>query len=131
VVSDGYARNFLFPRGLAQVATPEVVKQTEVSLRKKMTEEDVNKEKMAKLAEQIEGIQIHLQAHVGVEDRLFGSITEANIAEELSKIVDAPIDKRQVVLDNPLRRAGEYEVIIKLAGDLESRIKVVVEPGKA
>jgi len=130
-VSDGYARNFLFPRGLAQVATPEVVKQAEISLRKKVTEESLDKEKMVKLAEQIEGIQICLKAHVGAEDRLFGSITEANIAEELSKIVDAPIDKRQVILDNPLRQIGEYEVTIKFAGDLESRIKVIVEPGKA
>jgi large subunit ribosomal protein L9 len=130
-VSDGYARNFLFPKGFAQVATPEVVKQAEISLRKKVTEESLDREKMAKLAEQIEGIQICLKAHAGAEDRLFGSITEANIAEELSKIVDAPIDKRQVVLDNPLRQIGEYEVTIKLARDLESRIKVIVEPGKA
>ncbi len=130
-VSDGYARNFLFPKGLAQVATPEVVRQTEISLRKKTTDESLDKEKMAKLAEQIEGIQICFKAHAGAEDRLFGSITEANIAEELSKIVGAPIDKRQVVLDNPLRQIGEYEVTIRFAGDLESRIKVIVEPGKA
>jgi large subunit ribosomal protein L9 len=130
-VSDGYARNFLFPKGLAQVATREVVRQTEISLRKKMADESLNKEKMARLAEQIEGIQICLKAHAGAEGRLFGSITEANIAEELSKIVDAPIDKRQVVLDNPLRQIGEYEVTIKFTGDLESRIKVIVEPGKA
>lgn len=131
VVSDGYARNFLFPRGLAQVATPEVVKRTEISLRKKMTEESSSKEKMAKLAKQIEGIQICFKARVGAEDRLFGSITEANIAEELSRIVEAPIDKRQVVLDDPLRQIGEYEIAIKLAADSVARIKVVIEPEKA
>lgn len=131
VVSDGYARNFLFPRGLAQVATPEVVKRTEISLRKKMTEESSSKEKMAKLAKQIEGIQICFKARVGAEDRLFGSITEANIAEELSRIVEAPIDKRQVVLDDSLRQIGEYEISIRLAADSVARIKVVIEPEKA
>jgi len=131
VVSDGYARNFLFPRGLAQVATPEVVKRVEIDLRKKMTAESSSKEKMAKLAKQIEGIQICLKARVGAEDRLFGSITEANIAEELSRIVEAPIDKRQVVLDDPLRQIGEYEITIKLATDSVARIKVVIDPEKA
>lgn len=131
VVSDGYARNFLFPKGLAQVATPEVIKRAEIGLRGKMTEESSNKEEMAKLAEQIEGIQICLKARVGAEDRLFGSITEANIAEELSRIVGAPIDKRQVVLDNPLRQIGEYEIAIRLATDLGARIKVIIEPEKA
>jgi len=131
VVSDGYARNFLFPRGLAQVATPEVVKRVEIDLRKKMTAESSSKEKMAKLAKQIEGIQICLKARVGAEDRLFGSITEANIAEELSRIVEAPIDKRQVVLDDPLRQIGEYEIAIRLAADSVARIKVVIDPEKA
>jgi len=131
VVSDGYARNFLFPRGLAQVATPEAVKRAEIGLRKKMTEESSNKEEMAKLAKQIEGIQICFKARVGAEDRLFGSITEANIAEELSRIVEAPIDKRQVVLDDSLRQIGEYEITIRLATDSVARIKVVIEPEKA
>lgn len=131
VVSDGYARNFLFPKGLAQAATPGVAKQVEIGLRGKVTEESFHKEEMAKLAEQIEGIQIRLKAHVGSEDRLFGSITGANIAEELSSIVGATVDKRQVVLDNPLRQIGEYDIAVKLATDSVARIKVIVEPQEA
>jgi large subunit ribosomal protein L9 len=96
-----------------------------------MTEESSNKEEMAKLAKQIEGIQICFKARVGADDRLFGSITEANIAEELSRIVEAPIDKRQVVLDDSLRQIGEYEIAIRLATDSVARIKVVIEPEKA
>lgn len=131
VVSDGYARNFLFPKGLAQVATPGAVKEAEISLREKVTEESLQKEKIAKLADQIDGMQICLKARVGAEDRLFGSITEANIAEELSRIVDASIDKRQVVLDNPLRQIGEYKIAIRLATDSVAQIKVIVEPEEA
>ena len=130
-VSDGYARNFLFPKGLAQPATPEVVRQTEIRLRKEMAEESSRRERISRLAKQIEGIQICLKALVGAEGRLFGSITEADIAKELSKIVNTPIDKRQVVLDNPIRQIGEYEVTIRFTGDLESQVRVIVEPGKA
>jgi large subunit ribosomal protein L9 len=130
-ISDGYARNFLIPRGLALAATPDVVRQAESAIRKKQAEQGLTREKLTSLREQIEGSQVRLEARVGAEDRLFGSITAADIAAELSRVVDAPVDKRQVVLDKPLRRRGEYEVTIRLAKDLEARITVTIEPGKA
>lgn len=129
-VSDGYARNFLIPQGLAMPAIPEVMKQAESTIRKKQAERDLTKEGLTKLMKQIEGSQICLQARVGAEDRLFGSITSADIAEELSRIVDAPVAKRQVALDKPLRQVGEHEVTIRLAKDLETHITVTIEPGK-
>lgn len=129
-VSDGYARNFLIPQGLAMPAIPEVMKQAESTIRKKQAERDLTKEGLTKLMKQIEGSQICLQARVGAEDRLFGSITSADIAEELSRVVDAPVAKRQVALDKPLRQVGEHEVTIRLAKDLETRITVTIEPGK-
>ena len=129
-ISDGYARNFLIPRGLALAATPDVVRQAESAIRKKQAERDLTQEKLAGLKEQIEGIRVCLKARAGAEDRLFGSITAADIAAELSRAVDAPVDKRQVVLDKPLRRLGEYEVTVRLAKDLESHITVTIEPGK-
>jgi len=130
-MNDGYARNFLIPRGLALAATADVVRQAESTIRKKQTERESSQEKLTKLKEQIEGKQVRLEARVGAEDRLFGSITAADIAAELSHVVGAPVDKRQVVLDKPLRRRGEYEVTIRLAKDLESHIKVTIEPAKA
>jgi len=130
-ISDGYARNFLIPRGLALPATADVVRQAENVIRKKQVEQGLTREKLTRLKEQIEGSQVRLEARVGAEDRLFGSITAADIAAELSRVVGAPVDKRQVVLDKPLRRRGEYEVTIRLAKDLESRITVTIEPAKA
>jgi large subunit ribosomal protein L9 len=130
-ISDGYARNFLIPRGLALPATADVVRQAENVIRKKQAEQGLTREKLTRLKEQIEGSQVRLEARVGAEDRLFGSITAADIAAELSRVVGAPVDKRQVVLDKPLRRRGEYEVTIRLAKDLESRITVTIEPAKA
>ncbi len=130
-ISDGYARNFLIPRGLALPATADVVRQAESTIRKKQAEQGLTREKLTRLKEQIEGKQVSLEARVGAEDRLFGSITAADIAAELSRLVEAPVDKRQVVLDKPLRRRGEYEVTIRLAKDLESHITVTIEPAKA
>jgi len=68
---------------------------------------------------------------VGADDRLFGSITAAGIAEELSRVIGSSIDKRKIDLDKPLRQAGNYEISIKLAKGLEPRITVVIEPRKA
>jgi large subunit ribosomal protein L9 len=130
-ISDGYARNFLIPRGLALAATPDVVRQAESAIRKKRVERDLGREKLAGLREQIEGKQVRLKARVGAEDRLFGSITAADIAAELSRVVDAPVDKKQVALDRPLRQVGEHEVTVRLAKDLEAHITVTIEPGKA
>ena len=130
-ISDGYARNFLIPRGLALAATDDVIRQAESTIRKKQVEQEMTREKLTQLREQIEGKQVRLEARVGAEDRLFGSITAADIAAELSRVVDAPVDKKQVVLDRPLRRRGEYEVTVRLAKDLESRITVTIEPAKA
>jgi large subunit ribosomal protein L9 len=129
-VSKGYAKNLLFPRGLAMVATPAVVKRVESRLRKEMQQETLDRDKLAELAKQIDGREIHLQARIGAGDRLFGSITAADIAEELSRVAGFSIDKRKIDIDKPLRQAGSYEVAIKLARDLEPQIRVLIEPEK-
>lgn len=126
-VSTGYARNFLLPRGLALRVTPGAMKQLELELRRGEAQEVLDEAKLVKLAEQIEGREIRLEARGGGGDRLFGSITAAEIAEELSRIIDFSIDKRKIDLDKPLRQVGSHEVTIKLAKDLRPRIKVVIE----
>ena len=129
-VSRGYARNFLLPRSLALAATPAIIKQGESRLQKESRWQMVDRAKLAEQAKQIEGSEIHLQARIGTGDRLFGSITAADIAQELDRVVGSSIDKRKVDIDKPLRQAGSYEVAIKLAKDLEPRITVVIEPEK-
>jgi large subunit ribosomal protein L9 len=130
-VAKGYARNFLLPQGLALAATPTAIKQVESQLRKGGIKETLDQVKLAKLAEQIDGREIHFQAHVGADDRLFGSITAADIAEELSQVIGSSIDKRKIGIDKPLRQVGSHEVTIKLAKDLEPKITVVIESRKA
>jgi len=126
-VSAGYARNFLLPHGMALLATSTAMKQVELRQRKEETQEALDKAKLVELAKQIEGQEIHLEARGGSGDRLFGSITAAEIADELSRVIDFSIDKKKIDLDKPLHQVGTHEVAIKLSGDLKPQIKVVIE----
>jgi len=129
-VAKGYAKNFLLPKGLALAATSTALKQAESGLQKEKNQEGLDQAKLAELAGLIEGKEIHFKARVGTGDRLFGSITAADIAEELSQAIGSSLDKRKIDIDKPLRQAGSHEVIIKLAKDLEPRVTVIIRPEK-
>jgi large subunit ribosomal protein L9 len=126
-VSKGYARHFLLPRGLALVATPTVIKQAESRLEKEKLEESIDRDKLVELAQQIEGKEIRFKARMGAGERLFGSITAADIAEELGRAIGSVVDKKKVDIEESLRKTGSYEVAVKLASDLSPQIMVVIE----
>lgn len=126
-VSKGYAKNFLLPRGLASIATPTVIKQVESRLEKEQLEESVDRERLIELAQQIEGKEIRFKARVGAGERLFGSITAADVAEELSGTIGTLVDKRKIELEKPFRQAGSYEIAVRLASDIRPKITVVIE----
>jgi large subunit ribosomal protein L9 len=126
-VSKGYAKNFLLPRGLALVATSAVIKQVESRLEKEKLEESVGREKLVELAQQIEGKEIHFRARMGGGERLFGSITAADVAEELSRAIGSVVDKKKIDIEKPFRQTGSYEVALKLASDIRPKITVVIE----
>jgi len=129
-VTKGYAKNYLFPRNLALSATPATMKEAELRIQKERTQEALNQTQLTELAKQIEGSEIYFQVRVGTEERLFGSITAADIAQELSRVTGCAIDKKKVDIDKALRQTGSYEVSIKLAKDLESKIHVVIKSEK-
>ena len=129
-VNKGYAKNFLLPRGLAMVATPTVIKQGEARLEREKLEESGDRDKLVELAQQIEGREINLKARMGVGERLFGSITAADVAEELSRAIGSVIDKKKIDMEKPLHQAGSYEIGVRLAGDLNPQITVVIEEEK-
>jgi large subunit ribosomal protein L9 len=126
-VSKGYAKNFLLPRGLALIATPAVTKQVESRLERKKLEENVDREKLVELAQQVEGKEIHFKARLGGGERLFGSITAADVAEELSRATGSVIDKKKIDIEKPFHQTGSYEVAVKVAGDIRPKITVVIE----
>jgi large subunit ribosomal protein L9 len=121
-VADGYGRNFLIPKKLALLATPQAISQAETSDKTKV---GTNAE-LIELANQLEGKEISLKAKAGAKDRLYGSITSADIASELSNTVGLAIDKRKIELDEPIRQLGSYEVAIRLAKDIVPKIRVTV-----
>jgi large subunit ribosomal protein L9 len=126
-VSKGYAKNFLLPRGLALIATPSIVKQVESRLEKEKLEESIDRERLVELAQQIEGKEIHFKARMGAGERLFGSITAADVAEELSRAIGSVVDKKKIDLEKPFRQAGSHEIAVKLASDIKPKITVVIE----
>lgn len=126
-VAKGYAKNFLLPRGLALIATPAVTKQVESKLEGKRLEERVDREKLVELAQQVEGKEIHFKARLGGGERLFGSITAADVAEELGRAIGSVIDKKKIDMEKPFHQTGSYEVAVKVAGDIRPKITVVIE----
>ncbi len=129
-VADGYGRNFLLPQNLAIRATSPSINLVEIQRRKRITLENENRAELASLAEQLEGKEAVIKARVGAKDRLFGSITAADIAAEIEKAMNLVIDKRKIELAKPIRQTGSYDVEIKLAKDITSKIKATVIEGE-
>ena len=123
-VANGYGRNFLLPKKLALLAKPSVIDLIQHKI-KTQGQAQVGDE-LVELAHQLEGKEITLKARVGAKDRLYGSITSANIASELQNTDGLVIDKRKIELDEPIRQRGSYEVAIRLAKDIIPKIRVTV-----
>jgi large subunit ribosomal protein L9 len=126
-VADGYARNFLFPKGMALPATPSATKEAKLLLDKKVEHQDRQHEEQSKIAQELEGKELHFKAKAGAKGRLHGSITSSNIAEELSRLTGLEIDKKKVEIDEPLHQLGSHEVVINLGTGSEAKIKVIIE----
>jgi large subunit ribosomal protein L9 len=127
-VSRGYVRNFLVPRGLAEMATPGKLEE----VRHEMEEAEERDRRMAERASEIAGILnksvITIEARTGEDERLFGSVTAANIASAIERARDVRIDRRRVKLDEPIKSLGTHQVPIQVYGDVEASVKVIVVP---
>ena len=125
-VADGYGRNFLIPQKLAVLASSSAISATEAQRKIRAREEAKIEAEMRELAGQLEGKEIILKAKAGAKDRLYGSITNTDIASGLESSAGLVIDKRKIELDEPIRKLGSYEVNIRLAKDIVPKIKVTV-----
>ncbi len=127
-VSRGYVRNFLVPRGLAEVATPSKLQEA----RRRMEEAAERDRRMAERAEEIaETLNksvITIEARTGEDERLFGSITAANIADAIERARGIHVDRRRIRLTEPIRALGTHQVPIQVHGDVEANVKVIVVP---
>ena len=130
-VSDGYARNYLFPRRLAIPATPGALKQVEA--RQKATERRLASEEREaqRIAERLKSQPLKIFPKVGEQGRLYGSVTAADVAEALSKELGQPVDKRKIELDEPIRTLGEYRVPFRITRAVTAVVTVQVERAAA
>jgi large subunit ribosomal protein L9 len=126
-VSDGYARNFLFPRKLAIPASAAALKQVEAR-EQAVAKREAREELQARaLAQRLKDQPIRIFPKVGEQGRLYGSVTAADVAEALSKQVGQPIDKRKIELHEPIRQLGEYQVPYRLTRTVAVTLNVSVE----
>ena len=123
-VANGYGRNYLIPKKLARLANSPATNLPEIQ--RKLATRNQREETLVKLANQLEGREVTLKARVGAKDRLYGSITSADIAAELQESAGVAIDKRKIELAEPIRQVGSYEVVVRLAKDIVPTIKVTV-----
>jgi large subunit ribosomal protein L9 len=124
-VKDGYARNYLIPRGLAVIADKK--KKRDIEHKKRMVEE-IQKRRLKTadaLKKRLEELSITIQAVAGEEDKLHGAITKEKIAEAINA-QGISLDKEQVLLDEPIKTLGIFNVRIKILKDIEATVKVWV-----
>lgn len=126
-VSDGYARNFLFPKNLAKEATADNLNAAKI--KEAADAARIAREKAAaeELAKKLGGLVAEITAKAGSNGRLFGSITTADIADALKKQHKIEIDRHKIVLDVNIKQFGTYEVKVKLYAEVSGKLKVSVK----
>ncbi len=124
-VSDGYARNYLFPKKLAVEADTKNVKEFEHNKRIIQEKAARIRAEMKSVAEKLSSVSLTIRAKAGEEEKLFGSVTNMDIAEAL-KEAGYEIDKKKIVLSEPIKRLGEYSVEVKVDAEISARVKVNV-----
>jgi len=124
-VAEGYARNFLLPRKLALEANAGNMKRLEKMRAAFAMKEATEKEAAQKLAELLAGVSLELSRKAGENDQLFGSVTSADISEALAA-KGYTVDKRKIVLADPIKLVGEYEIPVKLHREVTASVKLAV-----
>lgn len=127
-VSDGYARNYLFPRKIAIPATPAEVaalKKRSAEKEKKLAEK---RSEFEELAKKLSSFEFSISVDAGEGGKLFGSVTSQDIAAEVQKSANIEIDKKKIELADPIKVVGEYSVPVKLFQDITANLKVKIIP---
>lgn len=123
--SDGYARNYLLPRGLAEEATTKnvnIVKRKKAAKRQERLEET---EEAQRIAKKIRNKELEITAKVGENGRLFGAVTNKDVADLINKEYDLDIDRKKITMD-PIKQEGTYDIKIKLYPQITSTVKIVI-----
>lgn len=126
-VNEGYAKNFLIPKGIAQIATSQV--QAKVAKEGKEAEAKKQKEieKLRNLKADVEKRVFVVKIKVGDKGQIFSGVHEKDIAQAVSQKLDIPIEKNQIELDKPLKDLGEHKTVLRLGHNTKATIKIMVE----
>lgn len=127
-VADGYARNYLIPQGMAMIATPGALKDFEHRQKMEARKHEQMKKRAEGLARRLTAQTLTFEVKTGETGQLYGSITNADIAEALEEQVGEEIDRRDIPLSEPIRSVGEHFVPVHLMEDVEPQVRVVVKP---
>lgn len=125
-VSDGYARNFLFPKNLAVEATPENMNKLNSQNEAKQYKKDVEKEKAKEIAKKLEDITLQIKVQAGENGKIFGSVSSKEISENLEKQYKINIDKKKIELKEPIKVLGTRTVEARLFEGVIGKIKLNV-----
>lgn len=127
-VSDGYARNYLIPRGLVVPATAGNIKQYQQRVTVQQTKADRLLDEAQALAAKLDGLSITIRARAGEGGRLFGSITAQDVAGGIADVAGATVDRRKIELPGAIKTTGAYRVALRLHPKVTRTIEVRVEP---
>ena len=127
-VASGYAQNFLMPKGLAMRATQGAASQAQAMQRSRDLRNIKERESAERLAQELESQTIAVQARVGQDDQLYGSVTTSEIAEAVKAQTGVELDRRDMSLEEPIRRVGVHIVEVRLHSDLRLHLTVEVSP---
>jgi large subunit ribosomal protein L9 len=125
-VSDGYARNFLFPKKLAVPADAKVINDIKNKQSSAKHKEEVERENARALAKKLSETTIKLTAEAGSDGRFYGAITSKDIAEALKAQAGVEADKRKILLDAPIKAFGTYKIELKIYADISGKFNVTV-----
>ena len=129
-VSDGYARNYLFPRKLAQAATADNLNKYKLQEKAKAAQIAKEKAQAEEYAKKLEGVQVMIKAKSGGKGKLFGAVTSQEISDALKEQCGMEIEKNKIVQSEPIKSFGNYEVKAKLGYEVSGIINVLVTEDK-
>ncbi|MBF0532354.1 MAG: 50S ribosomal protein L9 [Candidatus Omnitrophica bacterium] len=124
-VKDGYARNFIFPQELGFLATPANLKKIEQQKKRRQVEYDTNKKNAQELADKLSKVSCTVAVEVNDLDKLYGSVTEVDIAKSL-EVEGYVVDKKLIEIEKPIQELGIFDVPIKLHSEVTAKIRVWV-----
>ena len=128
-VADGYGRNFLIPRKLASAVTRSSLSTAGIQREAEELRYERTDAELKEFAQRLDGLTITIRVKVGAGERLYGSVTNADIAQEVSRLLGEDLDRRKIELEQPIRQLGSYEVSVRLAGGIVPKLTVTIEKG--